>query len=306
MLAQIIAALVSSALNATKLVDTSPSHFPEATTQFLDMDIFLFPCNSLEMDLGHIQVVCTAQGTSVEARRKIHDCSCAAIEPKFSPMDFSKLATHDASKDLGMMVLAQKMMLDKFTAWCQQLDLALIFQVPSVLDFHDHRAVASSSHVNLLMHYKALPLASVLKYQAYINEWRSDMDVKSCDWVLQVLELSTTPSLLIQIKQSFYILPTTQQDGVTLFKLLVDKLDSNTFKNTKLLQDYITTFCLDAFPEKTWLWVHLASRQLPRCWPISTYPLTYSTITFLACLPAEMRNSVPSVHRNWFSFNTNV
>ena len=35
---------------------------------------------------------------------------------------------------------------------------------------------------------------------------------------------------------------------MTLFKLLVDKLDSKTFENTKLLQDYITSFRLDRFP----------------------------------------------------------
>ena len=71
------------------------------------------------------------------------------------------------------------------------------------------------------------------------------MDVESCDWALQVLELSTVPTLLVQIKQSFGILPKTQQGGLALFKLLVDKLDAKTFENTKLLQDYITTFRLD-------------------------------------------------------------
>ena len=74
------------------------------------------------------------------------------------------------------------------------------------------------------------------------------MDVESCDWALQVLELSTVPTLLVQIKQSFDILPKTQQGGLTLFKLLVDKLDTKTFENTKLLQDYITIVCLDCIP----------------------------------------------------------
>jgi hypothetical protein len=125
-------------------------------------------------------------------------------------MDFSKLAHHAVSEDLGTMALAQQTMLDKFRTWCQQVDVAYIFQVPSVSDFHDHRAVSSSPRVNLLTHYKALPLVSVLRCQAFINEWRSDIDVESCDWALQVIELSTTPTLLVQIKQSFDILPITQ------------------------------------------------------------------------------------------------
>ena len=68
-------------------------------------------------------------------------------------------------------------------------------------DFNEHRAVSSSPCVNLLTHYKTLTLALVLKHQAYINEWRSDIDVVSCNWALQVLELSTSPTLLVQIKE---------------------------------------------------------------------------------------------------------
>jgi hypothetical protein len=44
-------------------------------------------------------------------------------------MDFSKLVTHGASEDLGMMALMQQMMLDKFRTLCQQVDEAYIFQV---------------------------------------------------------------------------------------------------------------------------------------------------------------------------------
>jgi hypothetical protein len=56
----------------------------------------------------------------MEARCKIRDRSCLAIEPKFLPMDFLKLMSHYASVDLGSMVLAQQIMLDKFCTWCQQ------------------------------------------------------------------------------------------------------------------------------------------------------------------------------------------
>jgi hypothetical protein len=58
--------------------------------------------------------------------------------------------------------------------------MAYIFQVPSVPNFHDHRAVASLLHINLLTHYNALSLSSVCQYQAYINEWHSDVNVESC------------------------------------------------------------------------------------------------------------------------------
>ena len=112
-------------------------------------------------------------------------------------MDFSKLVSHGSSKDLGTMVLAQQTMLDKFCLWCHRVDVAYIFHIPSLSEFQDHRAVASSPRTNLLTEYKTIPLGAVLRYQAFVNEWRSDVDVESCDWALQVLELSTSPTCLL-------------------------------------------------------------------------------------------------------------
>jgi hypothetical protein len=151
------------------------------------------------MDLGHIQVARTTRGTTVEARKKIRDRLCVAIEPKFLPMDFSELILHGALEDLGTMVLAQQTMMDKFCSWCQMVDVAYIFHMPSLSEFHNHRKVAGAPKVDLLTQFKALLLGAVLQYHAFINEWQSDIDVESCGWVLQVLKLSTVPTLLVQI-----------------------------------------------------------------------------------------------------------
>lgn len=74
--------------------------------------------------------------------------------------------------------------------------------------------------------------------------------IESYDWALQVVKLSTTPTLLVQIKQLLDILPKNQQGGPTLFKLIFDKLNAKTFERTTLLQDYITSFCLYCLPCK--------------------------------------------------------
>ena len=83
-----------------------------------------------------------------------------------------------------MMVLAQQTMMDKFRSWCHQVDVAYIFHIPSLSEFHDHRAVGSSPRVDLLTQYKTIPLGVVLQYQAFVDEWQSDIDVESCDWAL--------------------------------------------------------------------------------------------------------------------------
>lgn len=66
-----------------------------------------------------------------------------------------------------------------------------------------------------------------------------------------MLEKSILSELLIQLKQSYDMLSPSCHGGLTLFKLLVDKLDAKTYKNTKLLQNYITSFCFDAIPGKS-------------------------------------------------------
>jgi hypothetical protein len=118
LLTQIVANAVASALRATQHAPPVPSSPPSAPrnpiTMIADTELHTYPHSSAKMDLGHIQVAHTARSTTVEAQQKIRDCSCVAIEPKFSHMDFSKLVLHCASEDLGTMVLAQQTMMDSF------------------------------------------------------------------------------------------------------------------------------------------------------------------------------------------------
>ena len=109
----------------------------------------------------------------------------------------------------------------------------------------------------------------MLQYQAFVNEWRSDIDVERCNWALQVLELSTIPTLLVEIKQLLDILPKTQQGGLTLFKLHVNKLDAKTktFENTKLFRITLQDFVLTVFLVKMCPLVLPASRLLPNALP---------------------------------------
>ena len=74
------------------------------------------------------------------------------------------------------------------------------------------------------------------------------MDVESSDWILQKLECSISTTLLISIKQSYDGFDKASKGGITLFKLLADKIDTASFEHKKLLQDYVTDFRLDRFP----------------------------------------------------------
>ena len=74
-LAQIIAATATLALCATKQalftsVPLPPPHC-DPTKTIIDMALCSSPCLSAEMDLGRIQVACTARGNTVKVTRKI-------------------------------------------------------------------------------------------------------------------------------------------------------------------------------------------------------------------------------------------
>ena len=170
-LACVVDAAVAAALNHSSPSPsiTTTTSLREPTMTVLDMDLHTSPRSLTEMNSGSIQVAHTARRSTLETRRKIPDCSCVAIELKFSPMVLSQLISHDTSVDLGSMVLAQQTMLDRFCTWCQQVDVAYILNVPINPDFHDHMAVASSPCLDLLSQYKAISLGALLNYQAFVN-----------------------------------------------------------------------------------------------------------------------------------------
>ena len=76
------------------------------------------------------------------------------------------------------------------------------------------------------------------------------MEVKSCPWALIILQASTASSLLVQIKQSYNKLDILQCGGLTLFKLIVDKIDACSFKSTQVILTFLQRFDLPQFDGK--------------------------------------------------------
>ena len=73
------------------------------------------------------------------------------------------------------------------------------------------------------------------------------MDVKSCPWALIILQASTASSLLVQIKQSYDELDILQCGGLTLFKLIVDKIDACSLETTQAILTFLQRFDLQQF-----------------------------------------------------------
>lgn len=122
-------------------------------------------------------------------------------------MDLFKLTSPGVTEHLSTMFLTEQTILDKFWSWCHQCDVAYVFCILFIMDFQDYNEVISTPLMNLLNQYMAISLTTVLKYQTFVNKWRSNIDVESCNWTWQVLELLMPLPLLVQIKQSCDILP---------------------------------------------------------------------------------------------------
>lgn len=131
--------------------------------------------------------------------------------------------------DLGTMVLAQQTTLDQFKTLCKCHDIANMFHVPDLMDFSDHETVAIAPHQDLLSHYNSLSTQTVLQYQSFVNAWISQTNIESCEWALHC------------------------RGGLTLFKLLVDKLDAKTYKIPSFSRVISLPFALTRFLGKMWL-----------------------------------------------------
>ena len=120
--------------------------------------------------------------------------------------------------------------------------------IPVGVDLSDILAMGTATtFVNLLTGYKVVTLDQVMHYQELVNLHGVEVDVESRTWLLNVLTQSTEESLLVQVKQTFDTFSDAQKGGLTLFKLLVDKIDQRIFESTQALINSITEFKLANF-----------------------------------------------------------
>ena len=129
-----------------------------------------------------------------------------------------------------------------------------VCDIPLGVDLSDFQAVGSATtFVNLFMGYKMVTLDQVMHYQELVNSYGVEVDVESSTWLLSVLTQSTGDSLLVQVKQTFDTFSDAQKGGLTLFMLLVDKIDHRSFESTQALINFITEFKLATLVMKTLL-----------------------------------------------------
>ena len=202
-----------------------------------------------ESEIGAASIALSrfSRGGKDEAdKRKIRDRCCAALKNKFVLLDYAKLTNSATSRaDLGAMVLAQTNALQDLKDWAERYDVHYLLHVPDVPSFAIlPGAVASARKVDLLSEYRSFSLSSVLAYQEFVATWMADVDTESSQWLLEVLKASTSKAILAELQQEYMALPKSQRGGLTLFKMIMDIVHTNTTEHIELFRSYLNTYQL--------------------------------------------------------------
>jgi hypothetical protein len=194
------------------------------------------------MEQGKVTLSRYQRGTDAAERRKIRERSIGSLTVKIGLMEYDALADAKAA-DLSALVLKHQTATSKFTEWLTSFDCLYLLGVPFVTDFSNPQMVLSAPRKCLTASFQDFSLVQIASWQHFVCEWLTNTDIETSDWILQALDQSIEPLLLMQLKQSHNALPRKQRGGVVLFKLLVDAQNANSYEAMKLYQDF--------FPDST-------------------------------------------------------
>jgi hypothetical protein len=251
-----------------------------------------------EVAAGRILVSRFDRGDSPDSRKKLRDRVCVQLPHVLTSPDYSALLSSDTSTDLGSSAISTQTAIDGVIDWAITHDVFYVCNIPVDVDLTNVSAVGTSeTFVNLLTGYKTVSFEQVALYQELVNTFGVEVDVESSTWLLQVLLKSTESTLLVQAKQRFDTLRDTQKGGLTLFKLLVDRIDYRSFESTQALLNFITSFQLTNFDGENVPLATARFKAVVRLLPTAAIPpnlLEYFLNGMAACASDDFKDACKS------------
>jgi hypothetical protein len=188
------------------------------------------------------------RGRTPDERKKLRERVCIKLASTISVPDYATLLSPHSSEDMGAFALDRQTAHRALLDWLTAHDIHYVGQMPLVSDYSDlHQVAQATEFVDLFDTHTSVPAAQVHQYQALINVHGSSVDAESCEWLLSVLEKSTAPSLLQQVKQAYDSLPSVQRGGLSLYKLVMDRIDLRSFESIQGLVSFLSGFDLRSF-----------------------------------------------------------
>ena len=183
-----------------------------------------------------------------EALKKLRDRVCVALEHTLKEPQWSEILGGDESGDLGATVLNTRTAIDGVVDFARHNDLFYVAELPVVSDMWDEMQVTQCREfTNVLTHFAGVSVEMVADFQQMLNTRGFNEDIESSDWLQQVVEKSTDPTLLIQVKQTLNSYDSTYRGGIFLFKLIADRIANPTYEFIKVGVRWIENFKLSDF-----------------------------------------------------------
>lgn len=186
------------------------------------------------------------RGTDPDQKVKTFTRWCGySLTHKLKQPDFTKLFSSSTDDDIGTAALGSQTAFEGAVDWFRQVDAHYLLQMPvcdDLLDYQQLQRCTTSKDLTNVEVCRDAEFDSVCQYMELINRDGSAVDVETSEWIQIKLEKSTDTTLLQQVKQSLLELPLEQRGGVTLWKLIVDAIESRGFEYVQALQNFITKF----------------------------------------------------------------
>ena len=183
-----------------------------------------------------------------EALKKLRDKVCVALKHVLKEPNWTDILANADKGAVGESVIGTFTQLDAVREWAVANDIAYICNVPRVSDLLDDQAMAQcTEYDNLLTSFNIFSEERVRDYQRTLNLRGFKIDIDGCEWLQTMLEASIEPGLLVRLQQSMNVFPPAERGGLTLFKLLVDKIAKPSFEFVEVGQNFLRTFKLSNF-----------------------------------------------------------
>jgi hypothetical protein len=202
-----------------------------------------------EIRTGRTIVKRNERGTSSESRAKFIRKVCVKLENPLKLPPWEEILDSSSDLDLGTAVIDVQTQIEGVVEFCILYDVYYVANVPCVDDMWDERQLKRCKvWTNVLTNYQSLDLETVKEYQALVNSHGLDVDLESSEMLFKVLEKSTEITLWQMLKQTYLTWHPAEQGGVSMFKLLMDKLDNPSFEQLQNGVNYIISFKLSDTP----------------------------------------------------------
>ena len=203
--------------------------------------------NDAEMEDKMIALRREDRGTTPKEKAKSRSMICTELPTKLVSPDYSAILSGNGA-GIADATSSWQDWLDSLHKRILKFDMKAVFMIPA-MDFNpfDVCSVDDSKWIYLIRDWSKIKFEKICNWQHYLSNFASDEDNDSNEFCLEIIEKSTDPSLLAQVKADYNKLSEPQRGAATLFKLLISKVIVKSHSAKEALHNYLLLFDITTF-----------------------------------------------------------